>query len=63
MSLNGCLGSTERGSWGGVGRKGWQRVGERMAKGWRKVGTGLAKGWHRVGLSGLKNANAKRRVF
>ena len=42
MTLNGCLGSTERGGWRGVGRKGWQR-------GWRKVGEGLAKGWQRVG--------------
>ena len=45
VSLNGCLGSTERGGWRGVGRKGWKRVGERLAKGWRKVGEGLAKGW------------------
>ena len=49
MSLNGWLGSTERGGWRGVGRKGWQRVGERLAKGWRRVGEGLAKGWQRVG--------------
>ena len=28
-----------------VGRKGWQRVGERLAKGWRRVGEGLAKGF------------------
>ena len=42
MSLNQCLGSTERGGWRGVGRKG-------LAKGWRKVGEGLAKGWQRVG--------------
>ena len=49
MSLNGCLGSTERGGWRGVGRKGWQRVGERLAKGWQRVGKGLAKGWQRVG--------------
>ena len=47
MSLNGCLGPTERGAWRGVGRKGWQRVGERLAKGWRfrvgdRVGEGLA---------------------
>ena len=47
--LNWCLGSTERGAWRGVGRKGWQRVGERLAKGWRRVGEGLAKGW-RVSL-------------
>ena len=26
----------------GVGREGWQRVGERLAKGWRRVGEGLA---------------------
>ena len=32
-----------------VGRKGWQRVGERLAKGWRRAGEGLAKGWRRVG--------------
>ena len=40
MSLNGCLGPTERGAWRGVGRKGWQR----LAKGWRRVqlGEGLA---------------------
>ena len=38
MSLNPRLGSTERGAWGGVGRKGWQRVGESLAKGWRRVG-------------------------
>ena len=31
-----------------VGRKGWQRVGERLAKGWRRAGEGLAKGWRRV---------------
>ena len=31
--------------WGGVGRKGWQRVSERLAKGWPRVGEGLAKGW------------------
>ena len=57
MSLNGCLGPTERGAWRGVGRKGWQKrltkgwrkVGERLAKGWRRVGEGLAKGWRRVG--------------
>ena len=42
VSLNGCLGSTERGGWRGVGRKGWQRVGEGLAKGWRRVGKGLA---------------------
>ena len=48
MSLNQCLGSTERGGWKGVGRKGWQRVGERLAKGWQRVGEGLTKGWHRV---------------
>ena len=45
VSLNGCLGSKERGGWRGVGRKGWQRVGERLAKGsrggWRRVGKGL----------------------
>ena len=49
MSLNGCLGPTKRGGWRGVGRKGWQRVGERLARGWRRVGKGLAKGWRRVG--------------
>ena len=38
MSLNGCLVSTERGGWRGVGRKGWQRVGEGLAKGWQRVG-------------------------
>ena len=38
MSLNGCLGPTERGAWRGVGRKGWQRVGEGLAEGWRRVG-------------------------
>ena len=32
-----------------VGRKGWQRVGERLAKGWQRVGEGLAKIWQRVG--------------
>ena len=47
--INGCLGSTERGGWSGVGREGWQRVGERLARGWRRVGKGLAKGWQRVG--------------
>ena len=31
-----------------VGRKGWQRVGERLARAWRSVGEGLAKGWRRV---------------
>ena len=36
----------ERGAWRGVGRKGWQRVGERLAE---KVGKGLVKGWRRVG--------------
>ena len=49
MPLNGCLGSTERGGWRGVGRKGWRKVGERLAKGWHRVGAGLAKGWQRVG--------------
>ena len=29
VSLNGCL----RGAWRGVGRKGWQRAGQRLAKG------------------------------
>ena len=42
MSLNGCLGPTERGGLERVGRK-------RLAKGWRKDGEGLAKGWHSVG--------------
>ena len=42
MSLNRCLGSTERGAWRGVGREGWQRVGEKVAKGWHRVGEGLA---------------------
>ena len=28
-----------------VGRKGWQRVGERLVKGWRRVGEELAKGF------------------
>ena len=42
MSLNRCLGSREKGGWSGVGRKGRQRVGERLAKGWRRVGEGLA---------------------
>ena len=28
-----------------VGRKGWRRVGERLAKDWRRVGEGLAKGF------------------
>ena len=37
MSLNGCLGPAERGAWRGVGRKGWQRVGEGSAEGWRRV--------------------------
>ena len=46
--LNGCLGRTDRGTWRGVGRKGWQRVGESLAKGWRR-GEELAKGW-RVSL-------------
>ena len=41
-TLNGCLGPTERGCWRGVGRKGWQRVGEGLAKGLRRVGEGLA---------------------
>ena len=41
-SLNGCLGATERGAWRGVGREGWQRVGERLAQGWHKIGEGLA---------------------
>ena len=54
MSLNGCLGPTERGAWRGVGRKGWQRVGKRLAKGWRKVGEGLAKDWRRVGEGSAK---------
>ena len=45
VNPNGCLGPTERGGWRGAGRKGWQRVGERLAKGWRRVG----KGWRRVG--------------
>ena len=53
MSLNCCLGPTERGGWRGVGRKGWQRVGEGLSKGWRRcwqrVGEGLAKGWRRAG--------------
>ena len=52
MSLNGCLGPTERGAWRGVSRKGCQRVGgkvgEGLAKGWHRVGEGLAKGWRRV---------------
>ena len=43
------LGSTERGAWRRVGRKGWRKVGETLAKGWRKVGKGLVKGWQRVG--------------
>ena len=43
--LNACLGSTERAAWRGVGRKGWQRVGERL----RRVDEGLAQGWRRVG--------------
>ena len=47
VSNYGCLGFTERGGWRGVGRKGWQRVGERLARGWRGVGEGLAKGWRR----------------
>ena len=40
QQVGACLGPTER----GVGRKGWQRAGERLAKGWHKVGEGLAKG-------------------
>ena len=31
-----------------VGRKGLQRVGERLAKGWQRVGEGMAKDWERV---------------
>ena len=38
VSLNGCLGFTERGGWKEVGRKGWQRVAETLAKGWQRVG-------------------------
>ena len=38
MSLNQCLGSTERGGWRGVGRKVWQRAGQGLAKGWPRVG-------------------------
>ena len=41
MSLNGCLGFTER----GVG----EGLAEKVGKGMRKVGEGLAKGWRRVG--------------
>ena len=40
--LSAWLGSTERGLREGFGRKGWQRVGERLAKDWRRVGEGLA---------------------
>ena len=35
------FGTTERGAWRGVGRKGHQRVGERLTKGWQSVGEGL----------------------
>ena len=33
-----------RGAWRVVGRKSWQRVGERLATGWQRVSEGLAKG-------------------
>ena len=52
MSLNGCLGPTER-----VGEGLAEKVGERFARGWRGVGEGLAKGWRRVG-EGLADFHA-----
>ena len=45
MSLNGCLGSIQR----GVGEGLAEKVGKGLAKGWRRVGEELAKGW-RVSL-------------
>ena len=43
------IGAHGKRAWRGVGRKGWQRVGERLAQGWHRVGEGLTKGWQRVG--------------